>query len=135
VKPAALRAIVGRMTDAPWTENKPARDADGWPLGAIVAATARGQAAYAKAERGTFPAADLTGIVALRNVADPLLELWQVCERETEAVCIGQSSATDDIQTGADRGECVGENHIETCPCELLQRKRLAVLTRLRGMP
>lgn len=53
-----------------------------------------------------------------------LLELFRVCEAEREAKCV-----RSDLM-----GVCVGENHIETCPCEIARQDRIATLNKIEGM-
>lgn len=58
-----------------------------------------------------------------------LLELYDVCERETTAVCVKQPGQAYDLLN-----HCVGDNHIETCPVFVAGQDRLAMLNKLRGM-
>lgn len=113
-----LRAAVSAMTDAPWRW-------DGLNLQSP-------SGLYTILRINGFEAAgDTHGIVALRNAAPALLDLWEACEREVDAVCQGWVSRGGKVKDGL----CVGENHIEICPVELARQDRLAVLNKLRGMP
>jgi len=117
-----LRTAVGRMTDPPWTTN-PASDPDGWPAGAIVAATGPGQRAYAEAKRGSFPASDLKGIVALRNAAPALLDLVEAVGRWVDGACSHDGCEAFEGQHGAN------------CPIAVADRDVADAFGRLEALP
>src|SRR5579872_1860059 len=85
---AELKRLEAEATQEPWTDEKPKRDASGFPAGVIVAATAPGQAIYANPPSGTYPAADRRFIFEFRNHAKSLIAAaeenaaWQETARQ-----------------------------------------------------
>ena len=124
-----LRTQVDAMTPAPWrpgsVETFHVFCADGATLGP--------DRVLLRMNVHFTHAADATGIAALRNAAPVLVELWEACVRARDAVCENQSLETDDYTRAADRDECAGENHVETCPVELANQDIAAVLN--KGLP
>lgn len=80
----ALLAAEAKATPGPWTREKPARDASGWPCGVAVAGTPGQQTIYANPSGGSYPSADCDLLVAARNLAAPLASSW-LAMREREA--------------------------------------------------
>ncbi len=135
MKADELNAIDGAMTEGPWTEAKPGTSAEGWPTGIAVAAVARGQLAYAEAKRGAFPAADLAGIVALRNHARAWIDLQAAVARWRDATCETESAETDDYVIAGVQGECTGDTHEDSCPVAVARRSVLAALAVVEAIP
>ncbi len=77
-----LRALYEASTPGPWTADRPAKDADGWPAGVIVAAVARGQGIYADPPGGSYPESDRRWIIAAHNAFPALLDRIAELERE-----------------------------------------------------
>lgn len=69
----ALAKLNKSATGGIWTDEKPGRDENGWPMASVVAATPGRQQIYTDAGGGTFPHADCKLLVALRNAATALL--------------------------------------------------------------
>lgn len=51
-----------------------------------------------------------------------------------ESECVTQSAHTDDIETGASRNECVGDNHLIDCPVEVARQDAIATFDQLEGL-
>lgn len=135
MKAADLRAIAEAMTPGPWTKDKPGVDANGWATSMIVAATSRGQAAYAHTDRGTFPAADLAGIVALRNHVEALIALQEAVRVWRDTECETESDETDDYVIAAETDECAGDTHAIKCPVAVAVQAMIDALDRLEAIP
>lgn len=58
----------------------------------------------------------------LRNALPALIELFEVCEAERDAKCLGPGAL------------CNGENHVEECPCEVARQDRIAMLNKIEGL-
>ena len=64
---AEQRKIIEAATKGPWVLEKPPKDDDGWSLGVIIAAVARGQCVYAIPDGGVAPEANRRFIAASRT--------------------------------------------------------------------
>lgn len=78
-----LRDIEGRLgaaTPGPWFAGEPKRAYSEWPLGAVVAAVARGpqHRIWSATEGGTYPAADMEFIAAARTDLEFAMQLLEV---------------------------------------------------------
>lgn len=78
IKLSELRRLAKAATPGPWTTEKPSKDEDGWALESVVAWTPGRQGVYARAERGSYPAADCDYIAAANPAT--LLRLLEIAE-------------------------------------------------------
>lgn len=72
---AEIEARAAKATPGPWSTEKPPKDRDGWQLGTLVAAVARGQCVYAAPPGGSFPEADRRFIAHSREDVPSLCAL------------------------------------------------------------
>lgn len=99
-----LRALYEASTPGPWTADRPAKDADGWPAGVIVAAVARGQGIYADPPGGSYPESDRRWIIAAHNAFPALLD--RIADLENAIKVLETTGPANDRRFSAHRCLC-----------------------------